>query len=73
MIWIGLFGPLMAISKFGHFCGYSKTNEYFEFRYLNGQNQNEGYGILMSDFKTVRHEWKMEQLREMMICKDCHE
>ena len=32
---------------------------------------NEGYGILMEDFKTVRHPWKMEQLREMMICNDC--
>ena len=38
------------------------------FRYGRGE---EGFGILEPDFKTVRNDWKMEQLRELMLCKDC--
>ena len=39
--------------------------------FRHGIHEDESYGILMNDFKTVRHEWKMVQLREIMECKDC--
>ena len=39
--------------------------------FRHGIHDDESYGILMNDFKTVRHEWKMVQLREIMECKDC--
>ena len=32
---------------------------------------DEVNGILLDDFKTIRHPWKLQQLQSMMTCKDC--
>ena len=35
-----------------------------EFRYPDGED--ESYGVLADDFWTVRHDWKLEQLQQIM-------
>lgn len=62
MTWTGDIGASMVTSKsifsaFSHF--FSTFTRY-------AYNYNYTTGLLMDDFSTIRHEWKLAQLQDLM-------
>ena len=74
MILIGDIGQLMDISKFFTWQNLTLFSQIFlSFHsYINETViWDEVNGILLDDFKTIRHPWKLQQLQSMMTCKNC--
>jgi hypothetical protein len=50
----------------GYYDLISKTKSNISNCFFRNPGEDEGFGILSDDFFTVRHDWKLEQLQEIM-------
>lgn len=76
-VWIGEFGTNSPDDWWDHFLAYIREREVdWSYWAVNGEksrHEEETYGLLQADWKTVRHAWKLEALQQLSVSSGIEE